>query len=373
MMEPAIPASLCAVCPYSDHEPVEQIVKNRSGGQISLPECLSLGKPAPCPPGRDPRRPWRECDRGYGVVCTCLNCANCNDRQTLKPSEIHRVLVGSDRSPATLAFNPSICRYHDRLLFAYRVGWGGGSLRIAELDSDFNLLSDSPLSLKFPHCSHGVEDPRLFIFRDRLHLSFCGTETLAGFVGIHVLLARLTDDFEAEHIWYPHFAKRQRMEKNWVFFEFAQQLHAVYMSSPEHLILRVDRNSILAHSTPTSSIWQGGFIRGGAAPVLHAGEWYHWFHGFKSVGNRALYSLGLLTFENRPPFRVTRMTPVPLLVADQKTNPMGAWQLDKSVVFPCGAYLENSAWVVSYGLHDQFCEIARFDLADVESQLFSVL
>lgn len=358
----------CEGCVYTDHD-VPVTVQRAS---MPLPVCKHLGQPVPPPIGRDRRRTFHSCELGYGPVCSCQECEHCAERAIGSPLHIARIPLGDIALPSTRAFNPSICRFDGRLLLAYRVGWGGGGIRIATLAEDFRVVDDVALDLRFPHCSFASEDPRLFVHRDRLYLSFCGVEVLAVFPGIHVLYTQLTDDLRAVDVVYPHFSKRTRVEKNWVFFSDAQQLYAVYSSHPHHQILRVDRNAVLASSTPTADVWRGGLIRGGAAPVLHDGQWYHWFHGHRLSGSHVTYSMGLLTFDRYPPFRVTRITPLPVMASNPRSNPqLPAWQL-KSVIFPAGAIFTNGHWHVSYGLHDAYCEIATFSAEDVGAWLVDV-
>lgn len=369
--EDGIADSFCFDCPYQNH-PVE-IAPNFTGSteQVPLPVCVHLGKAVT--DGRpDNVRDWRHCDRGHGHVCPCDQCRFCPETQTIEQVRHFRVPLGDIADPKTRAFNPSIVVRNGRLLMGYRVGWGGGSIRIAELDRNCNVTHDTPITLIHPHCSFGQEDPRLFEWNGRLCLSFCGTEVFTGTLGVHQLLAVLTDDFRVERVWYPKYDLRQRCEKNWVYFDHEGELYCVYHSVPEHQILRIGDRATLAYSIPTGSIWQGGLVRGGASPVHHRGQYYHWFHGWRQLGSKIMYSMGLACFEDHPPFRIRRMTPLPLLGPNLKEDPGFPISHTKSVVFPGGALIRNGEWWVSYGHHDCRCEIAIFDEDEVERQLHRV-
>ena len=139
-------------------------------------------------------------------------------------------------------------------------------------------------------------------FGEKLHLSFAGVEIVNGSTRPHVLVAELTRNFDVVRVWYPHYALRTETEKNWVFFECQGELFAVYSTMPHHQILRIGEQAKLAYSTPTSATWAGGLVRGGAAPVHHRGQWYHFFHGWKLVEGIYVYSIGVLTFEESAAF-----------------------------------------------------------------------
>jgi predicted GH43/DUF377 family glycosyl hydrolase len=159
------------------------------------------------------------------------------------------------------------------------------------------------------------------------------------------------------------------MEKNWTFFEYEGELHAIYSIRP-HRVLKIQGTEAVEHSlTPGCPPWVGGHWRGGAAPCKIGEEYWCFCHG-KIDSNPFVYSIGLYCFEARPPFRVTRYTPEPLFWADGKDIPPELnWA---RVVFCNGAILENGIWKCSAGIHDCHSDIFEFSHEEVERLLVRV-
>lgn len=363
-------AAICSECPYCDQPLTDAMEKTHIG--ISLPVCVHLGAPVRGRAAPDLSRDWRECARGRGVVCTCQQCQVCPERSVIEPSQVIRLSLGSHDDKRLIPFNPSICRYEGQWLLAYRVGWGGGSIRLAVLNEQFEVVKSTPLTLAHERCSYAQEDPRLFVLDGSLCMSFAGVWFDGPTQRIDVLLMVFNDDLSAGEIHYPHYQNRTVVEKNWVFFEHERELFCSYQSHPRHEVLKVQISASLAYSTPTSIPWFGGFVRGGSSPIQHRGSYYHFFHGYRRAGSTHVYSVGVLRFENRPPFRVTHLSPIPVYSADQKQSPGGEHLSNKAIVYPCGAAFCDRKWVVSYGHHDSFCEIAFFGEDEIEGALLPV-
>ena len=102
-------------------------------------------------------------------------------------------------SYSSVAFNPSLIDWRGRLLFCYRDNWSGSRLWMCELNPTTLQPQNKPvqLVLRHPLCAGGQEDPRLFVFQDRLHVQFSGVEMRNGSIRVHLLHARLTGDYRA--------------------------------------------------------------------------------------------------------------------------------------------------------------------------------
>ncbi len=264
-----------------------------------------------------------------------------------------------------LAFNASLIRWRGQLLLAHRTGWAGCEVRVIPVDDNYRPIGPSvQLDLLHGAATFGREDPRLFVFRGRLHVSY------TGFTGsvTSVLYARLRDDLTTEAICAPHYSGRRAWEKNWSFFEEENELYAVYSIDP-HVVLRIDGDTAtVATQSPTNFPWHGGHLRGGASPVLVRGEWYHWFHGAIDLGQEwptRQYNTGLYTFMPRT-HRVLRLPEHPLAWADHGTRPADQYC---SVQFAGGAVLDGDLWRVSCGTHDRWIEVMEYRHADVQRWL----
>jgi len=268
-------------------------------------------------------------------------------------------------------YNCSIFERGDEVLLAVRAGWSGANLHVCTLGQrDWQPRAATAIYPSHALCHAGREDPRLFLHDGRLHVFFAGVQVAGGKTIVHPMVSRLADDLHVEDTWQLEYAHRQHWEKNWQLFSWAGELFAVYSIRP-HLVVHLQDGRV-AH--PFKKIdwkprWSGGHLRGGAAPVRVGNEFYAFFHGAvdrPGQDPKRVYSIGVYTFQAHPPFAPLRMTPVPLLWPRDDDRPRG---LAISVVFPCGAIRRGGDWIVSYGYHDQWCELAWFAGDDIEKAL----
>lgn len=308
----------------------------------------------------------------YGETVEVRNCLTCADHSLADLI----VPVDPPRPPgheSRAAFNCSLLDLPDgRTLFAYRCGWKGARIAMCGLDHAHrpgqSWLLQTPTRTLRDHA--GQEDPRLFLHNGELYCSYIGVQSWATGLSTHQCLMRLSPDGRRV-TWsgYLDYPGRQEWEKNWQFISHGNQLYAVYSINP-HRVLRLDGDkATLIHESPGPDPKRGDQLRGGASPVLHNGEWYSWFHGKlpKKGGNE--YWLGLVTYSADPPFLPLRYVRSKLLEPNRADRPSPTVP---HAVFPCGAALRGSKWVVSYGYYDHLCKIAEFDATRVETWLEGV-
>lgn len=271
-----------------------------------------------------------------------------------------------------LRFNPSIIASGDGYLIAWRDAWKFSRLYAGRLDKDFQPVGQGiKLGLPEGTITRCLEDPRWFRVGGKLHLyvaAFSGRSN-------HCCYAPIDEaTLKVESFWWPQNAEFRRWEKNHVPFDYRGEIHAIYETKPAHRILRYymggdgeDPQAKFVYCTHFDGAWSGGLIRGGAAPVMHQGEWYHFFHGSTVQENgRRLYNCGVVTFAPEPPFPVLRYTPEPIDVADPKATP----KAEKSdVIFPGGAVVYGDHWAVAHGVNDTWSEIRFYPMTDIEERL----
>ena len=268
-------------------------------------------------------------------------------------------------------FNPSLIQWtRNSYILAWRHDWGGSNIYLSFLDADFNPRG-KPIRLPLLHptlAPYGREDPRLFMHNGEPYIAYIGVMGLIG--PTNVLYARLDAQFNVAEIFTPNPNPRYDWEKNWQFFSHNRELYAVY-DFAHHKILKINGNDTQwAYESPTVVPWEIQTpIRGGASPVLVGDEWWCWMHSRSERGGYLTYCMGLYTFENKPPFRVKRIVPRPILWADRSTH---IPEHGKSVVFPCGAVYNRDHWYISMGVHDYWTEIHRYDHDEMDRQLIPV-
>jgi hypothetical protein len=199
--------------------------------------------------------------------------------------------------------------------------------------------------------------------------------------------------------------ERRMIEKNWMLFEHANGIFAVYSASP-HRILRVDMtgDGQIALEDAFITAWEAGCsadehgeLRGGAAPVLANGFFTSFCHSVTDSPAGYRYVPSAYQFEAKPPFTPVKRPLHPLGLG----NPFGAHNILPrlnppvgEVVYPCGAGLRKKRgargeareedigkpksesgiviapaadweWVISYGINDERCAVAVLPHAEV--------
>jgi predicted GH43/DUF377 family glycosyl hydrolase len=279
-----------------------------------------------------------------------------------------------------LRLNPSIIASGDGYIFAWRHGWAGSDIFVVRMNADFQPVGEpKQLDLRRSGADFGREDSRLFRVNGVLHIMYIGVAKKFG--PVNVLYARLNEETlevdtdragrrPRKARWNPRIPGRMAgsWEKNHGYFEHDGVVHAIYSISPHRILEVRGRDAQFVHSTTPRIKWSGGRLSGGAAPVFHNGEWYHFFHGNTEWNGRRQYNMGVYTFEPKPPFRITRFTPHPIDVAD----PTVSHDNHCDVLFPGGAVKLPDEWLVAHGIHDRWSELRFYNAAWVESQLEKV-
>ena len=155
-------------------------------------------------------------------------------------------------------------------------------------------------------------------------------------------------------------------------------LRMIYSIAP-HEVVAVSREGKVVEKWRTESTlplpWKHGTPRGGTPPVRiqrpgAEPEYLSFFHSSipwsKSAWSKRRYLMGAYTFEARAPYRVTAMTPEPLL-AGSEADPMLPWS--PLVVFPSGLLDVGEHLLVSLGVNDAACAWIKVPKTDLWKRL----
>lgn len=257
-------------------------------------------------------------------------------------------------------FNCGMAEFEGQTLLASRFGWHG-QIYLSRLDERYQPVWTRKLNLAHPKGKSGVEDPRLFIFRGQLHVSYSGYHK-DGEDKTTMLLARLDSELQVEKVWMPEYDKRQEWEKNWQSFEHDDTLYSVYTVRP-HVILKHDGERAEQVASTPCPIKLTCALRGGAPPVRIGDEYYHFFHT-QERKELVHYGLGVYTFDAVPPFAIRRRCDQILFTTGDRIHGYG-----NLCMFPCGAIRRGDEWAISYGWQDRECRIAFFDAAEIERRM----
>ncbi len=287
-------------------------------------------------------------------IASCGDCASYRKPGGIAPIEITKVNLPDH-------YNCSLLYWRDQMLLASRFDRNGKSgVYLSELGTDLQPIWTYELEMTQKGRRITAEDPRLFVYQDKLHVSF---STYNGKVA-DMAVAELTHDLQVERAWLPKYAERNTWEKSWLFFSPSDLLYSLYSINPHVVLVHAGEHAAKIHQVPHKFRWQVN-MRGGAITSV-GNEVYHWFHTTKKVGQFHLYTMGLYTFSATPPFAPRRYIAEPVYVPNERERPIG---FPKSVVFPCGALLHDGHWYVSAGIHDAECRIIVYDAATIEKHL----
>lgn len=284
-------------------------------------------------------------------------------------------------------FNPALWASAPGYLLAYRVVLPDGRRRLAlcRLDWDLAVVPDSPRPLSdlltLPagqdyqdHARSWFADPRFVRWDGRLLLhwnSGCHEPRNHQFAQ-EIDPATLSPRGGAFEL--VKAGGQFRIEKNWGLFAQGDELFATYSLGPFRL-LRLSRigGGLMEFGEVGITGWDDtayaerhGEPRGGGPPVLVDGRYYVFHHSRFGTSTGIRYVAGVLGFSGRAPFApevfTARPLPLPNPFGGRFAHPRLNPSVDR-VVYPCGAVHEAGAWLVSYGINDEHCAVARLDHA----------
>lgn len=273
------------------------------------------------------------------------------------------------KTPGVDYFNSALVRRHDGLWLITRrsefladFAFGQNELMAFHLDEEHLPLYGKQVKCDKVSAREHFEDPRAVWHAGKYWLSACNFVVYARegtWTGAHQVLLEINEAWQTERRHDPIYGKngasvfdQKGDEKNWIWFSHDGELHLIYMTQP-HMVVRWDEAMRPVEEYETHfwhPDWKHGLPRGGTNPVRVGNQYVAFFHSSTEWRNgKRRYHMGAYTFEARPPFRVTSVTPKPLL-SGSIDDP---WAEGKPLcVFPCAALHEFGVWTVSLGVND---------------------
>lgn len=290
--------------------------------------------------------------------------------------------------PRTVFFNPAVRlegKGRPRHLFAresqWNDHWSFAANRITRFDIDGSVLRNPhKIDYECLHPDECWEDPRIIEADGK---TFMGVATwIPGMKPIYVnqRITLLDAKDNVEQQWSPVYGKNGRNahwssgnEKNWAWFDHDGTLCFVYQNNP-HIVVETNGPSIATHhQTNFNGVWKWGEMRGGTNPVRVGDEYLAFFHSsmpWKTIpkyGERRRYFMGAYTFEAKAPFKVKRISGVPLLTGSEFDPVIPG---SPAVVFPCGLVVEPSGSLYcTYGINDCAAGWVRMEVGDVMKRM----
>lgn len=292
------------------------------------------------------------------------------------------------------AFNPALVRAGEGWLMAYRMILPDRLRRLALclLDRQLRVVPGSAFALSdhirfppianYPAVVHSwFADPRLYWWDDRLFIYWnSGWHEPAN----HQFLLELDPGTWAPRGWPRELTcvgGRRSLEKNWMFFRDARRdTYCIYSVTP-HRVLRAHieggedvRCEELASEEFTLGSYPPchGGLRGGAPPVFHQGRFWSFVHSIHDGADGYRYESAVYCFGGDPPFAPLTE---PVTTLDLSGDCRASRRLPKlnpavgAVEYACGAAIDGDHWLVSLGVNDERCVIARVPHARVVASM----
>lgn len=279
------------------------------------------------------------------------------------------------------AFNPSIVRWNGQLLMSFRFNsnfnnhWHS-QIGIVWLDENFKPIGTPQLldtRMNNPLYPSKSEDARLFTVGDCLYIIYNDNNDFYDDMPRRMYYSELFFDGQIFH-FYPECintyegASQWKWEKNWVPFDYNDNMLLAYSIVPHRIFLPLFRMDACETVCSTTSIfpWDWGANRlFGGTPAVKVGDQYlSFFHSsmtmssLQSNGWQAWhYFMGAYTFQADPPFAITKVSPMPIVGKDLYENPL----IYKRVVFPAGIVIDDKYIWISYGREDCESWILKLD------------
>ncbi|MBJ7448976.1 MAG: hypothetical protein JHC93_01295 [Parachlamydiales bacterium] len=285
-----------------------------------------------------------------------------------------------------LAFNPGIIRWNGGILMSFRIIPDPKStftslIGLVQLDNEFNVIG-KPQLLKTREekdiSPSRAEDARLFTVKDRLYVTYDDCYPLKiNKAGFRVYIAEIVfnnNQFELKDAECLNDFEGQSpdiREKNWVPFEFGNQMYLAYSLKP-HTIFRPLLGSGSCETverTNNSIKWPWGILRGSTSAMLDNGQYLAFFHSSTelvsahSKGRKSLhYFMGAYTFSASPPFFITSISKDPIVGPGfYNGEEYKHYWKPVHVVFPCGYIFDHEFIWLAYGRQDHEMWVAKIN------------
>lgn len=299
---------------------------------------------------------------------------NCVKSLVPAVSKQHELFPLNRRALLPFGYNPSLIRFNNRLLMAYRYHdgeWATG-LAVADLAEDGNVTNNRKIVVD----GNSVEDPRLYIRDGKLYMGFVDSTWPDK---NPKCITRYGELLEGETVWRlqnsvtPNYRKNdgKHLEKNWVPWVDGAWL---YESSPKQnvVVLKADGRADFEHECDGPE-WAWGTIKGGTTPIPWKGQLLRFFHSTLDNEPRPWfrrYYVGATVHEAKAPWPVVDISKEPVIWGSEEDElavmeRSSAFHFKAKVVFPAGCIEAPDGWLLSVGVNDSACAIVKLREKDL--------
>jgi predicted GH43/DUF377 family glycosyl hydrolase len=276
-------------------------------------------------------------------------------------------------------YNASLVNYKDHYLMAFRFDsfnrispYGYFSkIGLVELDKNFEQMDKDYVLLN----TNESEDPRLITYDNKLFIVFNSGKEPKYRIREMKIAEIDYDSLETKEIKKLDL-KLNKTEKNWspfifnesngektVYFEYNIPERSIVHDTPNGLSYK--QKGLEKHKNLN---WNWGPIRGGTQSIKIDDHYLGFFHSCYDdpITLKKIYVMGAYTFEDKPPFNITRISYHPILFEGIYTSaPKSITNPNLRCIYPAGIATENvdgkTIIHVSCGENDSSVKIISFD------------
>lgn len=293
------------------------------------------------------------------------------------------------------SFNPSIIKVDEGFILTFRYcpdrtykPWLS-YIGVVLLNESFEFISEPQLldsRVKKSNIPSQSEDARIFSYNGKLYLIFNDSDEVffpQTFERRDMYMAELhyeNGQFTLSpslKLVYGDKYHAQLWQKNWIPFEWNNSLMFSYSLNPHEVIHPNLVNGFCypGFESQANINWNYGRLRGSTPPLLVDGEYLAFFHsGIVTTSESSWhipmwhYYMGAYTFSASPPFKITKISPYPIIGDEFYTKS----HHEKRVIFPGGFVVTDSSIYVAYGKDDFEIWIATIDRKALKKSLVFV-
>lgn len=297
------------------------------------------------------------------------------------------------------AFNPSVIRWKGKLLLSFRIIPNpilkyNSEIGVVWVDENFDPISEPQILDLTPafapkEVASRAEDARLIEIKGQLFIIYddCRDYKLSK-GGFRMYVAKLDEEngkFIASHIMpltkFEGESKNLR-EKNWVPFDYQDDLHLAYSVVPHRIFRYVGKEACeTICETKMDPQWEWGTLRGGTPALKIDNQFYlTFFHSSKTMkslhsDNQDVlhYFIGAYTYSLDPPFEINLISPEPIVGKNFYHGPIYKpyWHPVR-VVYAAGYVQNEKVFSVVYGRQDHEMWVATIDKKGLLNSLVPV-
>lgn len=273
-------------------------------------------------------------------------------------------------------YNPSMEDYGGATFYAYRWHPKPNHWR-TEIAIVRNGV-ERPLIPPPQYSQHSIEDPRFFVYRNKLHVALTIARTRVSGQSVdpcivgYGILAQSPDGWHLENWREPLHPNNtwSKQSKNLVFWEDDKRLVFTWTTRPAHVVHSLDDGGAITAGWRTESpSCSFGNYRGGTQSFPFKGNRLRFCHAVQNNPKAVQYwgySLAAMVFQEAPPFRILQVSQQPILTGNELYVPdCPHWK--PRICIPYGAVKRGDGWRVSLGIND--CQCALVDLTENDLNL----